>query len=61
MALEPCPECGGQKSTKATACPHCGYVFKTLGYQLLHMFLWLILVCAIVQSLVFIGFWLMTK
>ena len=26
MALEKCPECGGQVSTKARFCPHCGYV-----------------------------------
>ncbi len=24
MSLEKCPECGGQVSTKARACPHCG-------------------------------------
>ena len=26
MALEKCPECGGQLSTRARFCPHCGYV-----------------------------------
>ena len=26
MALEKCPECGGQLSTTARFCPHCGYV-----------------------------------
>ena len=26
MALEKCPECGGQLSTTARLCPHCGYV-----------------------------------
>ena len=26
MALEKCPECGGQLSTSARFCPHCGYV-----------------------------------
>lgn len=25
MALVQCPECGGQMSTTADACPHCGY------------------------------------
>ncbi len=25
MALFPCPECGGQVSESAAACPHCGY------------------------------------
>ena len=25
MSLTPCPECGGQLSTKARACPHCGW------------------------------------
>ena len=25
MALITCPECHGQVSDKATACPHCGY------------------------------------
>ena len=24
MSLEKCPECGGQVSSKAKACPHCG-------------------------------------
>ena len=24
MALEKCPECGGQLSTTARFCPHCG-------------------------------------
>lgn len=26
MALEKCPECGGQLSSTARMCPHCGYV-----------------------------------
>ena len=25
MALVDCPECGKQVSTRATACPHCGF------------------------------------
>lgn len=25
MALQQCPECGGQVSSAAPACPHCGY------------------------------------
>lgn len=25
MALVQCPECGGQVSSHAPACPHCGY------------------------------------
>lgn len=25
MALKTCPECGGQVSTTASSCPHCGY------------------------------------
>ena len=26
-----CPECSGQVSDKAKACPHCGYPVKELG------------------------------
>ena len=40
MALEPCPECGAQKSSKATTCPHCGYVFKSIVRQLLSAIVW---------------------
>ena len=28
MSLMKCPECGGQVSDQAAACPHCGYVLK---------------------------------
>jgi len=56
MALEPCPECGSQKSTSATACPHCGYVFKTLGSPLL----WFFVVLYVVLSLIGLVFWLTT-
>lgn len=28
MALVDCPECGKQVSTRATACPHCGFPFS---------------------------------
>ena len=31
MALMNCPECGGQVSDKAHACPHCGYPIQDLG------------------------------
>ena len=30
MALMICPECGGQVSDKAHACPHCGYPIEEL-------------------------------
>jgi hypothetical protein len=30
MALIPCPECGGQVSTRALACPHCGGLLAAL-------------------------------
>src|SRR5690242_20297656 len=29
MALGPCPECKGQVSSSATACPHCGHPLGT--------------------------------
>ena len=28
MALMQCPECGGQVSDQAAACPHCGYIIR---------------------------------
>lgn len=28
MALTRCPECGGEVSTGAATCPHCGYAFR---------------------------------
>jgi uncharacterized paraquat-inducible protein A len=28
MALTTCKECGGQVSSEAAACPHCGYQLK---------------------------------
>ena len=31
MALMICPECGGQVSDKAHACPHCGYPIEELA------------------------------
>lgn len=29
MTLAKCPDCGGQVSTSADACPHCGCPFQT--------------------------------
>ncbi len=31
MALVECPECGGQVSTLAAACPHCGFPVSGTG------------------------------
>ena len=28
MAILDCPECGGDLSTEAESCPHCGYVLN---------------------------------
>jgi predicted amidophosphoribosyltransferase len=33
VALTKCKECGGQVSTKAAACPHCGYPFVPTSVQ----------------------------
>ncbi len=32
MALIKCPECGGNVSTEASSCPHCGYPLSKLSY-----------------------------
>jgi hypothetical protein len=56
MALQPCPECGGRVSDKATACPHCGYVLQSIGQQvgsaLWRTFIWLVIAYAIVTLVV---------
>jgi hypothetical protein len=33
MALTKCQECGGQVSTQAASCPHCGYAFVPPAVQ----------------------------
>ena len=44
MALKECKECGGQVSTKADVCPHCGAKkTESLGYALAPVFLVLLL------------------
>jgi hypothetical protein len=40
MALTECSECDGTVSSKASACPHCGYVINKPKRYTLFSFLW---------------------